>query len=255
MKILECFRLNGKTAFVTGGARGIGKSITEGLAEAGARVAIVDIDREEAEHTAAELAGQGYEACAFQCDVTVQSQVSDMVESVISRWGSLEIAVNNAGRVINTPAEEMTQEQWGAVIDLNLTGVFFCAQAAGKAMIDCGIKGSIINTASMSARIVNHPQPQVAYNASKAGVIMVTKSMAAEWAQYGVRVNSISPGYTGTELVMKLKELHDKWIEATPMKRLAEPDEMKGAVVYLASEASSYVTGHDLVVDGGFTLW
>ncbi len=255
MGILERFRLNGKTAFVTGGARGIGRSIAEGLAEAGARVAIVDIDREEAEHAAADLAVQGYETAAFQCDVTVKSQVAEMVESVIGRWGSLEIAVNNAGRVINAPAEEMTQEQWSAVMDLNLTGVFFCAQAAGKAMIARGTEGSIINTASMSAQIVNHPQPQVAYNASKAGVIMVTKSMAAEWARYRVRVNSISPGYTATELVIKLKELHDKWIEVTPMKRLAEPDEMKGAVVYLASEASSFVTGHDLVVDGGFTLW
>jgi NAD(P)-dependent dehydrogenase (short-subunit alcohol dehydrogenase family) len=255
MGVIERFRLNGKTAFVTGSARGIGKSIAEGLAEAGARVAIVDIDQEGAERTAADLAGQGYEAFAFQCDVTVQSQVEEMVNKVIDRWGSLEIAVNNAGRVINAPAEEMNREQWSAVIDLNLTGVFFCAQAAGKAMITRGTEGSIINTASMSAQIVNHPQPQVAYNASKAGVIMVTKSMAAEWARYRVRVNSISPGYTATELVIKLKELHKKWIEVTPMKRLAEPDEMKGAVVYLASEASSFVTGHDLVVDGGFTLW
>jgi len=255
MGILERFRLNGKTAFVTGGARGIGRSLAEGLAEAGARVAIVDIDLEGAKRTATELAGQGYEAFAIQCDVTVKSQVVEMIERVIERWGSLEIAVNNAGRVINVPAEEMTKEQWSAVVDLNLTGVFFCAQAAGKAMISRGIEGSIINTASMSAQIVNHPQPQISYNASKAGVIMVTKSMAAEWAPYRVRVNSISPGYTATELVIKLKELHKKWTEVTPMKRLAEPHEMKGAVVYLASEASSFVTGHDLVIDGGFTLW
>lgn len=254
MGILDLFSLKGKTGYVTGGARGIGKSIAFGLAEAGAYVAIIDIDEEEAEKTAKELLHSGYESFAICADVTKRDQVLDMVEGVVQRWGSLDIAVNNAGKCLNAPGEDMTEQQWNDVVDLNLKGVFLTSQAAGRAMINQR-HGSIINIASMSARIVNHPQPQVAYNASKAGVIMVTKSLAAEWAPYGVRVNSISPGYTGTELTLRMKDLFPKWLEMTPMKRLAQPDEMKGAAVYLASEASRFVTGHDLVIDGGFTLW
>ncbi|MBA7525821.1 Galactitol 2-dehydrogenase [subsurface metagenome] len=254
MGILDLFSLKTKTGYVTGGARGIGRSIAMGLAEAGARVTIVDINFTEAQKTAQELAGLGFDCFAIHADVTQKEQVLVMVDKILQRWGRLDIAVNNAGKVLNVSAEEMTEEQWDAVINLNLKGVFLTSQAAGNVMIKQK-SGSIINIASMSAHIVNHPQPQVAYNASKAGVVMVTKSMAAEWAGYGVRVNSISPGYTGTELVMKMKDLHGRWEEMTPMKRLAEPDEIMGAAVYLASEASCFVTGHDLVVDGGFTLW
>ena len=254
MGILDLFSLQGKNAYVTGGARGIGKSIAFGLVEAGASVAIVDIDRMEAETTVKELLDLGYEAFAVHADVTKSDQVLEMVERVVQKWGRLDIAVNNAGKCVNAPGEEMTEQQWDDVVDLNLKGVFLSAQAAGRKMINqkCG---SIINIASMSAQIVNHPQPQVAYNASKAAVVMLTKSLAAEWAPYGVRVNTISPGYTATELTLRMKDLFPKWKARTPMKRLAEPDEMKGAAVYLASEASSFVTGHDLVVDGGFTLW
>lgn len=251
---MDLFNLKGKNGYVTGGARGIGRSIATGLLEAGARVAIVDIDFEEAQKTAQELTSRGYESFAIHADVTQKEQVHAMVEEIINRWSRLDIAVNNAGKCVNVPAEQMTEEQWDTVIDLNLKGVFLSAQAAGKVMIKQR-SGSIINIASMSARIVNHPQPQVAYNASKSGVIQLTKSLAVEWAPYGVRVNSISPGYTETELVMKMKELHSRWIEMTPMKRLARPEEIKGAAVYLASEAASFVTGSDLVVDGGFTLW
>jgi len=157
-------------------------------------------------------------------------------------------------RCINAPAEQMTEQQWDAVIDLNLKTVFLCAKVEGKVMIKQG-SGSIINIASMSAKIVNHPQPQVAYNASKAGVIHLTRSMAAEWAKYNVGVNSISPGYTRTELLMGMKKLHSIWIQMTPMKRLADTEDMKGAAVFLASEASSFVTGSDILVDSGYTLW
>jgi NAD(P)-dependent dehydrogenase (short-subunit alcohol dehydrogenase family) len=254
MGILDLFSLKGKTSYVTGGARGIGKSIASGLVEAGASVAIIDIDEAEARKAAKELCDLGYESCAIGADVTKRDQVLDMVEQVLGRWGRLDIAVNNAGKCLNAPGEEMTEVQWNDVVDLNLKGVFLTSQAAGRIMIQQST-GSIINIASMSARIVNHPQPQVAYNASKAGVVMLTKSLAAEWASYGVRVNSISPGYTGTELTLRMKDLFPKWVAMTPMRRLADPNEMKGAAVYLASEASRFVTGHDLVVDGGFTLW
>ena len=254
MGILEQFSLKGKTSYVTGGARGIGKSIAEGLAEAGARVAIIDIDGDEAERTAKAFSDLGYESFALFADVTKKESCTEAVEAVRSRWGRLDIAVNNAGKCINAPGEEMTEAQWDDVIDLNLKGVFLTCQAAGRVMIEQK-GGSIINIASMSGQIVNHPQPQVAYNASKAGVVMITKSLAAEWAQHDVRVNSISPGYTGTELTMRMHALFPKWEAMTPMKRLARPDEMKGAAVYLASDAASFVTGHDLVVDGGFTVW
>jgi NAD(P)-dependent dehydrogenase (short-subunit alcohol dehydrogenase family) len=254
MGVLDLFRLDGRCGFVTGAARGIGQSIAQGLTEAGAKVAIVDIDLDGAEITESKLVKLGYECFAIHVDVTQKKQVRDMVDKFVKRWGRLDFAVNNAGRCINAPAEQMTEQQWEAVIDLNLKGVFLCAQAAGKVMIRQR-SGSIINIASMSAQIVNHPQPQVAYNASKAGVIQLTKSMAVEWAKYSVRVNSISPGYTRTDLLMGMKEFHSLWIEMTPMKRLGEPEEMKGAAVFLASDASSFVTGSDLVVDGGYTLW
>ena len=156
---------------------------------------------------------------------------------------------------MNIPAEEMTLEQWKKVIDINLTGVFLTAQAAGRIMIKQG-GGSIINTASMSAHIVNVPQPQCSYNASKAGVIQLTKSLAIEWAKYHVRVNSISPGYIGTELTLNspsLKPLIDQWNASAPLGRMGRPDELQAIAVYLAGDASSFTTGSDFLIDGAFT--
>jgi NAD(P)-dependent dehydrogenase (short-subunit alcohol dehydrogenase family) len=177
-----------------------------------------------------------------------------MVEKVLSRWGRLDIAVNNAGTCRNVPAEEMSEADWDTVVDLNLKAVFLCAQAAGKVMIKQR-SGSVINIASMSAQIVNYPQPQVSYNAAKAGVVHLTRSMAAEWAQYGVRVNAISPGYVNTDLLQPAKALHPIWIDRTPQKRIGEPWEIAGMAVYLASDAARYCTGSDMLVDGGYTLW
>jgi NAD(P)-dependent dehydrogenase (short-subunit alcohol dehydrogenase family) len=252
--ILDLFSLKGKTGFVTGGAKGIGRGIAAGFAEAGAKVAIVDIDFEGARKTAAELAEQGVECVPIRADVTKRDQIEGMIEQILSRWGRLDIAVNNAGTCRNVPAEEMSEKDWDAVVDLNLKAVFLCAQAAGRVMIKQG-SGSVINIASMSAQIVNYPQPQVSYNAAKAGVIHLTRSMAAEWARYGVRVNSISPGYVNTDLLQPAKKLHPIWIERTPQKRIGEPWEIAGMAVYLASDASRYCTGSDMLVDGGYTLW
>ena len=202
MDIKQKFMLTGKKAFVTGGARGIGKSASIAMAQAGADIAIVDKDIEEAEKTAKEIAAYGVKAIAVKADVTNPDDVNKMIETILSAFGTIDIAFNNAGICINEKAEEMSYESWRKVIDINLTGVFLTAQAAGRVMIK-NRKGSIINTASMSAHIVNYPQPQCAYNASKAGVIMLTKSLALEWAPYNVRVNSISPGYIATEMTKK----------------------------------------------------
>lgn len=254
MDILEQFRVTGKNAIITGGARGIGKSIAVALAQAGANIAIVDLDKEVSEQTAQEITKLGVKTMTVQTDVTKPDDVGRMVDTVVKEFGALDIVFNNAGICINVNAEDMTFEQWQKVIDINLTGVFLVAQAAGKVMI-AQKRGSIINTASMSGHIVNEPQPQCAYNASKAGVIMLTKSLAAEWAPHNVRVNSISPGYIGTEMTLKATDWIPQWEKRTPMGRMGKPDELQGIVLYLASEASSYTTGSDFVVDGGFTCW
>lgn len=258
MGIIEKMRLDGKAIFITGGARGIGKSVAIGFAEAGANLAIVDVDLDEATKTAEEIAkAHGVKTIAIKTDVTNQKQVQDMVAKVVETFGRLDVAFCNAGICINEPAEEMSFESWKKVIDINLTGVFLTNQEAGKVMLKNG-GGSIINTASMSAHIVNVPQPQSAYNASKAGVIQLTKSLAIEWAKKNVRVNSISPGYIGTELINNapnLVPLIEKWNAMAPLGRLGKPEELQSICVYLAGDTSSFTTGSDFIVDGAFTCF
>ena len=258
MGILEKMRLDGKASFVTGGARGIGRQIAAALAEAGSGVALVDVDIAEAEKTAAEIAYEtGVKAIAIKADVTKPDEVNQMMETILQTFEKLDAAFCNAGICMNIPCEEMTYEQWKKVIDINLTGVFLTAQAAAKQMLRQGY-GSIINTASMSAHIVNVPQPQCSYNASKAGVIQLTKSMAVEFAKRGVRVNSISPGYMGTELTLNspsLKPLIEQWNEMAPMGRMGRPEELQSIAVYLAGDTSSFTTGADFVIDGAFTCF
>ena len=258
MGILEKMRLDGKVSFVTGGARGIGKAIAQALAEAGSDLALVDIDMEEAAKTAGEIEkNTGVKAIAIQADVTKPEEVDAMIRRIMEEFGHLDAAFCNAGICMNIPAEEMTYEQWKKVLDINLTGVFLTSQAAAKVMLKQG-KGSIINTASMSAHIVNVPQPQCSYNASKAGVIQLTKSMAVEFAKRGVRVNSISPGYMATELTLnseRLKPLIEKWNHMAPMGRMGKPEELQSIAVYLAGDTSSFTTGADFVIDGAITCF
>ncbi|MDD2534660.1 MAG: SDR family oxidoreductase [Eubacteriales bacterium] len=255
MGILEKMRLDGKVAFVTGGARGIGKSIATALAESGSHVAIVDMDIAEAQKTATEIASLGVKTIAIKTDVTNEEDVNKMMDTILATFGKLDIACCNAGICINEAADTMTYAQFKKVIDVNLNGVFLTSQAAAKVMIKQG-KGSIINTASMSGHIVNVPQPQCAYNASKAAVIMLTKSMAVEFAKTGVRVNSISPGYIGTDLVLEaenLKALIPQWNALSPIGRLGRPDELQAIAVYLAGDTSDFTTGSDFLIDGGFS--
>ena len=251
--ISELFSIKGQAAFVTGGGRGIGKVFCQTLAEAEADVAVVDIDLETAQQTAKELEEMGRESLALKADVTISDEVDRAVEKAVERFGKIDILVNNAGICIHENAENMTDEQWNSVIDVNLNGVFYCSRTVGKVMIEQG-GGKIVNVASMSASIVNRPQNQVSYNASKSGVVMLTKSLAVEWAQYGIRVNSISPGYMLTKMTRTVSHMFPLWKPMVPMKRLGEPEELRGALLFLVSNASSYVTGHNLVVDGGYRL-
>lgn len=258
--ILDRFKLDGRVALVTGGAQGIGRAFAFALGQAGAAVAIVDISAENAEKTAAELSEHGIESMAVACDVTNHSQVQSMVQTIMSKWDKLTIGVNNAGIGQWIASEEMPEQDWDRMIGINLKGVFLCAQAEAQVMMKAGY-GKIINTASISGSIVNTPQDQAHYNTAKAGVIHLTKSLGAEWAPDGVRVNCISPGYTRTQLVEDLlktpigQKMRPEWERRTPMGRLAEVTELQGALVYLASEASDFVTGTDLIVDGGYCAW
>jgi sorbose reductase len=255
MGILDRFSLKGRTALVTGAGRGIGYALAQALAEAGADVACVDLDGDSALRAAEEFARLGVRTMGLQADVTQKDKVAATVAAVVERWGRLDIGVNNAGIGRGGEAEDLSEEAWDAVLDVNLKAVFLCCQAEARVMLPQGY-GKIINTASMSATIVNRPQCQANYNASKAGVVHLTRSCAAEWASRGVRVNCISPGHTVTPMTQGAGEdVHAIWRSNTPMGRLGDPSDLQGAVVYLASEASDYVTGHDLIIDGGYVLW
>ncbi len=244
--------LDGRVALVTGGARGIGFESAQALREHGATVVILDINAELGEAAAKKL-----DADFVHADLTVSAQVHDAASTIVERHGRIDIALNNAGIAVNVPSEECSDEDWLKVIGINLNAVFFCCREFGKVML-AQSRGSIINVASMSGIISNTPQPQSAYNASKAAVIMLTKSLAGEWAKRGVRVNSISPGYIGTEMTKRgvsESDWYQRWLEFTPMGRLGEPREVANTVVFLASDASSFFTGSNLVVDGGYTVW
>jgi NAD(P)-dependent dehydrogenase (short-subunit alcohol dehydrogenase family) len=244
--------LKDRVTVVTGGAGGIGLETAKAMLEEGATVVLSDIDAAKGEALAGKL---GVEF--FAADLTRSSAVSDLANFVLERHGRIDVAFNNAGIAHTVPAEECTDEQWLKVININLNAVFYCCREFGKAMLAQG-KGSIINTASMSGIISNNPQPQCAYNAAKSGVIMLTKSLAGEWAKRGVRVNSISPGYINTPMTPKGQiraDWYATWMAFSPMNRIGEAHEISPAVVFLASDASSFFTGSNLVIDGGYTCW
>ena len=255
MNILDKFKLYGKKAFVTGAGRGIGRGIAHAFAQAGADVAVVDVNPDNARKVAKEIAEYDIQSIAIKADVSKPDDVEGMIDAILKEFRTIDIAFNNAGINNTDKAEDVLIEEWTKVLDVNLTGVFLTSRAAGRVMT-VNKKGSIINMGSMSGHIICHPQTQSAYNASKAGVIHLTRSLASEWSRYNVRVNSISPGFTLTEMVEEYpKKLIAEWSKDIPLGRLCRIEELQGAAVFLASDASSYITGADLIVDGGFTIW
>ena len=250
------FDLSGRVALITGGGRGIGREIARTLAHAGANIAVGEFIAENGEDAAHEIMNMGRDALAVQTDVRDSQSVNAMVAQVLDHFGQIDILVNNAGIAQHRPAEEINDEEWQNMMAVNLNGVFWCCRAVGGHMLQRG-KGAIVNIASMSGHIANKPQKQSHYNTAKAAVIMLTKSLAFEWAERGVRVNSVSPGYIGTEMTkasLSRTELSSVWLEMTPMKRVGAPADIAHAVWYLASDAASYATGTDLLVDGGYTV-
>jgi NAD(P)-dependent dehydrogenase (short-subunit alcohol dehydrogenase family) len=255
MTLLDRFSLTGKVAVVTGGRTGIGASLAQALADVGAHVVIAARDVDACHAAAAAITAAGGSAVAVALDVTDRAQIETLVADVTRRLGPIDILVNNAGVCFHRDAIDVPDDEWHAVFDVNVNGLWYCSQIVGRTMIERKT-GTIINIGSMSAFIVNRPQFQPAYNASKAAVHHLTRSLAAEWAPYNVRVNAIAPGYIATAMSpVDDPKFHRYWIEDTPMQRPGTPDELGPTVVYLASAASSFVTGAVIVADGGYSLW
>jgi NAD(P)-dependent dehydrogenase (short-subunit alcohol dehydrogenase family) len=255
--ILDLFSLANQVGIVTGGGQGLGKVFSHAYAEAGADIVVAEANPVTGQATADEIKAMGRRAIFVQTDVRDPASVNAMVTRAITELGKVDFLMNNAGITKWAPAEEMTQEDWRDVIDVNLNGVFNCCQAAGRHMIERR-SGRIVNIASMSGIIVNRPQPQSSYNTSKAAVIHLTKSLAAEWAPHNIRVNAICPGYMATAMAQPFfdnPKYGGIWMDMIPMQRPGKPEELAPLAVYLASEASSYMTGAAVVIDGGYSAW
>jgi NAD(P)-dependent dehydrogenase (short-subunit alcohol dehydrogenase family) len=257
VKPSELFDLAGKVAIVTGGGSGIGRQLAEGLAEAGADVVVCARKVERCEQAAEELRALGVRALGLRCDVRVPDEVQAVVDRTRAELGRLDILVNNAGTAWGASPEEYPLEGWQKVLDVNLTGVFLCSQAAGRLMIEQG-SGKIVNVASVAGLSGAPPElmDAVGYSTTKGGVVAFTRDLATKWARHGITVNAIAPGWFPTDLNRTLLEAQpDAYLERIPLRRFGGPDDLKGAIVFLASAASDFVTGQTIVVDGGESAW
>jgi len=267
---LPSFSLEGKTCVVTGAARGLGKEFLTAFALSGARGACIDLSLQAgnssikhiAEHIAAQPSTSSYtpDLRAYACDVTSEEQVQDTWGSIVKDFGKVDVVVTAAGIVENFEAENYAYDRWKKMMDINLNGSFLFAKEAGKYWIDNKMKGNLILVSSMSSIICVRPQKQAAYNASKAAVSLLGRSLATEWGSKGIRVNSLCPGYMKTDLIIDLlaregRHIEHGWVKDIPMGRLAHPSELQGTIVWMASDASSYLNGSDIVVDGGYCCW
>jgi NAD(P)-dependent dehydrogenase (short-subunit alcohol dehydrogenase family) len=256
---LEKYDLKGRVAVVTGAGQGIGFACAQALGEAGAKVVVAELMPDRVGGATAELKQLGIDAVGFPLDVTKSQQVDEVAARIEREHGPAHILVNNAGVAkSDVRAEDTSDEHWRFHMDVNLDGLFWCCRAFGKQMLAAG-RGSIVNIGSMSGCIVNKPQPQSFYNASKAAVHHLTKSLACEWATRGVRVNAVAPTYIETPLtrfgIDENPEMYRTWLEMTPMGRVGQPEEIASVVLFLASDASSLLTGSIVLADGGYTCW
>jgi NAD(P)-dependent dehydrogenase (short-subunit alcohol dehydrogenase family) len=256
---LEKLKLDGRVAVVTGGGQGIGAASAQALGEAGAKVIVAELQPDRVESSVAELRKLGIDAHGIVLDVTKSADVDHVAKTIIADHGHVDILVNNAGVAISdVPAEDTSDEHWRFHMDVNVDGLFWCCRAFGREMLKKG-KGSIVNIGSMSGFIVNKPQPQAFYNASKAAVHHLTRSLAAEWGARGVRINAVAPTYIETPLtsfgIKENPEMYKVWLEMTPMARVGQPDEIASVVHFLASDASSLMTGSIVLADGGYCCW
>ena len=250
----QLFDIAGRVVVITGGGRGLGAALARGFAEAGARVVIGDQNVETAQNSAAEIRARGSTAIAVGCDITDPQQVEALCDTTLQNFGGLDVFVNNAGINIPMPAEELRLEEWNRIVGVNLTGTFICCQAAGAIMLRQG-RGCIINICSVHGHVGSYVHKAAAYNASKAAVINLTRSLALEWGERGVRVNGISPGALRTELMatrLADPEYVRKSLERLAIKRIGQPEDVVGAALFLAAPASAWITGQIMAVDGGW---
>jgi NAD(P)-dependent dehydrogenase (short-subunit alcohol dehydrogenase family) len=256
--VAQLFDLSGRVALVTGAGSGLGAVFAEALAEAGASVVCVGRRLERVQETAHRLSEIGCQSLAISADVTDEAAVASMTDQTVKSLGKLDILVNNAGTAVVGPPETISLADWQRVVDVNLTGVFLCAREAAKAMIAAGTGGRIINIASILGAVASEPVPATAYDATKGAVVNLTRDLAVHWAPMGILVNAIGPAYFPSEMTegfLALPEMRHEIERRTPLGRIGRPEELKGAVVFFASDASSYVTGQTLYVDGGWTAW